>query len=45
VLTATSTISDIKQAGSLTMVNTRTDIQTESGDPVCSAYSTLVERG
>jgi acyl dehydratase len=45
VLTATSTISDIKQAGSLTMLDTRTDIQTLSGDPVCSAYSTLVERG
>ena len=45
VLTATSTISDINQAGSLTMLDTRTDIQTVSGDPVCSAYSTLVERG
>jgi acyl dehydratase len=45
VLTATSTISDIREAGSLTMLNTRTDIQTVSGEPVCSAYSTLVERG
>src|ERR1700751_3956300 len=45
MLTATSTISDIREAGSLTMLNTRTDIQTVTGDPVCTAYSTLVERG
>ena len=45
VLTATSTISDIKQAGNNVLLSTRTDIQTVSGEHVCSAYSTLVERG
>ena len=45
VLTATSTITDIKQAGSNTLLSSRTDIATASGEHVCSAYSTLVERG
>jgi len=45
VLTATSTITDIKQAGSNTLLSSRTDIATVSGEHVCSAYSTLVERG
>jgi len=45
VLTATSTITDIKQAGSNTLLSSRTDIATVSGEQVCSAYSTLVERG
>ena len=45
VLTATSTISDIKAAGRNVLLSTRTDIQTVAGEHVCSAYSTLVERG
>jgi len=45
VLTATSTISDIKEAGRNALLSTRTDIRTASGEHVCSAYSTLVERG
>jgi acyl dehydratase len=45
VLTATSTICDIKEAGRLVMLSTRTDIQAASGEHVCTAYSTLVERG
>ena len=45
VLTATSTISDIRQTGRLTMLSTRTDIRTVSGEHVCTAHSTLVERG
>ncbi len=45
VLAAASTISDIKEAGRLTMLNTRTDIRTVSGEHVCTAYSTAVERG
>ncbi len=45
VLTATSTISDIKEAGRNALLSTRTDIRTVSGEHVCSAYSTLVERG
>ncbi len=45
VLTATATISDIKAAGRNVLLSTRTDIQTVAGEHVCSAYSTLVERG
>ena len=45
VLTATSTISDIRSAGSNVLLSTRTDIATVAGEHVCSAYSTLVERG
>jgi acyl dehydratase len=45
VLTATSTISDIRENGRLVMLSTRTDIHTAAGEYVCTAYSTLVERG
>ena len=45
VLTATSTISDIRETGRLVMLSTRTDIHTVAGEYVCTAYSTLVERG
>jgi acyl dehydratase len=45
VLTATSTISDIREAGNNVLLSTRTDIATVSGEHVCTAYSTLVERG
>lgn len=45
VLTATSTIVSIRQAGSLTMLTTETAISTVSGERVCTALNTLVERG
>jgi acyl dehydratase len=45
VLIATSTISNIRETGKLTMINTTTDIKTESGEQVCTAHSILVERG
>jgi acyl dehydratase len=45
VLTATSTISDIREAGGNVLVSTRTDIAAESGEHVCTAHSILVERG
>jgi acyl dehydratase len=45
VLTATSTITGIRQAGSLTMVTTETEIATQAGEHVCTALNTLVERG
>jgi acyl dehydratase len=45
VVTAQSTISGIRQVGSLTMVTTETQIQTLDGEHVCTGYSTLVERG
>ena len=45
VLTATSTIAGIREAGGHTMITTTTDISTVSGEHVCTAHSTLVERG
>jgi acyl dehydratase len=45
VLTSEVTISDIKQAGRNTLLTTRTDIRTVAGEHVCTAHSTLVERG
>ena len=45
VLTATSTIADIREVKSLTMITTSTEIRTVGGEHVCTALSTLVERG
>jgi acyl dehydratase len=45
VLTAQATISDIRAVGSLSMLTTRTEIRTVAGEHVCTALSTLVERG
>jgi acyl dehydratase len=45
LLTAQVTISDIKAAGRNTLLTTQTVISTAAGEHVCTAYSTLVERG
>jgi acyl dehydratase len=45
VVTAQSTISGIREVGSLTMVTTETHIQTVAGEHVCTGHGTLVERG
>jgi acyl dehydratase len=45
VLLATSTISGIRQIKNNTMITTKTDIVTVAGEHVCTAHSTLVERG
>lgn len=45
VVTATVTISDIRQAGRNSMLTTSTRIETTGGEHVCTAYNTLVERG
>ena len=45
LVTAQSTIESIRSAGSLTMLTTRTEIRTVAGEQVCTAYSTIVERG
>jgi acyl dehydratase len=45
VVTAQSTISGIREVGSLTMLTTETVIRTLDGEHVCTGYSTLVERG
>jgi len=45
VLTAQVTISDIRDAGRNVMLTTQTEIRTVQGEHVCTAHSTLVERG
>ena len=45
VVTAQSTITGIRDAGSNVMLMTRTDIRTTDGEHVCTALSTIVERG
>ena len=45
VVTAQATISDIRDAGRNVMVSTKTEISTVGGEHVCTAHSTLVERG
>ena len=44
-VTCQSTISDIRQAGRNVLLTTRTEITTVDGEQVCTAYSTIVERG
>lgn len=45
VVTAQATISDIRDVGRNSMMTTTTQISTIDGEHVCTAYSTLVERG
>jgi acyl dehydratase len=45
VVTAQATISDIRDAGRNVLMTTKTEIRTAGGEHVCTAYSTLVERG
>lgn len=45
VVTATVTISDIRQAGRNSLMTTSTRIETVGGEHVCTAFNTLVERG
>ncbi|HEY1640779.1 MAG TPA: MaoC family dehydratase N-terminal domain-containing protein [Streptosporangiaceae bacterium] len=45
VLTAQATIDSIRSVGSLSMMTTRTEVRTTAGEHVCTAVSTLVERG
>jgi acyl dehydratase len=45
VVTAQSTISGIRDAGRNVMVSTQTEMRTIDGEHVCTAHSTLVERG
>ena len=40
-----STIEDIRQIGTMTTLTTVTEIRTVAGEHVCTARSTLVERG
>jgi acyl dehydratase len=45
VVVATTTIESIKSVGAMSMLVTATDIATVEGEHVCTARSTLVERG
>ena len=45
VVVATTTIESIRSAGNLSMLVTATDLATVEGEHVCTARSTLVERG
>jgi len=45
VVVTQSTIEDIKRIGSMTTLKTVTEIRTLDGERVCTASSTLVERG
>ncbi|MGP7999019.1 MAG: MaoC family dehydratase N-terminal domain-containing protein [Streptosporangiaceae bacterium] len=45
VVTAESTIESIREVGRNVLMTTRTDVRTVGGEHVCTAFSTLVERG
>ncbi|MGI8448954.1 MAG: FAS1-like dehydratase domain-containing protein [Streptosporangiaceae bacterium] len=45
VVTAQATIESIKTLGRNVVLTTRTEVQTVGGEQVCTAYSTVVERG
>jgi acyl dehydratase len=45
VVVAQSTIASIRQAGSLTMVTTETELRSLNGEHICTSIGTLVERG
>jgi acyl dehydratase len=45
VVVATSTVESIRAIGGMSMMVTSTDISTVDGEHVCTAKSTLVERG
>jgi acyl dehydratase len=45
VLTAQATVTDIRDAGRNVMLTTSTQLRTQAGELVCTAISTLVERG
>ena len=45
IVTCQSTISDIHDAGRNVLLTTETQIRTVEGELVCTAHSTLVERG
>jgi acyl dehydratase len=45
VVTAEVTIADIRAAGRNVLVTTRAEIRSVDGEHVCTAHSTLAERG
>jgi acyl dehydratase len=45
VLTATLTVDSLRQIGGADIIGTRSEITDEQGEPVCTAFATLVHRG
>jgi acyl dehydratase len=45
VVVATTTVASIKTLGAMSTITTSTDVSTVDGEHVCTARSTLVERG
>jgi acyl dehydratase len=45
VVTGESTIESIREVGRNVMMTTRTEVRTVAGEHVCTAFSTIVERG
>jgi acyl dehydratase len=45
VVTARSTISEIRSAGRNVLLTAQTEIRAADGEHVCTAHNTLVERG
>jgi acyl dehydratase len=45
VVVATTTVESIRALGAMSMITTSTDVSTVEGEHVCTAKSTLVERG
>lgn len=43
-LTATLTVDSLRQMGGADIIGTRSEITDERGDPVCTAFATLVHR-
>ncbi|WP_219514436.1 MaoC family dehydratase N-terminal domain-containing protein [Nonomuraea ceibae] len=44
-LVVTATITDIRSAGRNELLTVRNDVTTVEGEPVCTTYNTIVERG
>ncbi|MER6509366.1 MaoC family dehydratase N-terminal domain-containing protein [Nonomuraea sp. NPDC048881] len=44
-LVTTATITDIRSAGRNELLTIRSDVTTVAGEPVCTTYNTIVERG
>ncbi len=44
-LVATLTIESLRAAAGMDMIGTRTEVKTSSGEPVATAFATLVHRG
>ena len=45
LVVATTTVESIKTLGTMSTITTSTDVSTVDGEHVCTARSTLVERG